>query len=108
MIKAPGRCEVAASGNSLNGLWTIALSWLPAPLGIARDLFQHGLPCLLLRLDIRQEFGWRHRIGVVSGRFKLGPGCRIEDCLLSLSEIKSGCIDGANLRGVGWARYGQR
>ena len=27
---------------------------------------------------------------------------------LSLSEIKSGCIDGANLRGVGWARYGQR
>jgi len=25
-----------------------------------------------------------------------------------LSEIKSGCIDGANLRGVGWARYGQR
>src|ERR1700730_2717471 len=27
---------------------------------------------------------------------------------LSLSEIKSGRIDGANLRGVGWARYGQR
>src|SRR3979490_148434 len=28
--------------------------------------------------------------------------------LVSLSEIKSGRIDGANLRGVGWARYGQR
>ena len=27
--------------------------------------------------------------------------------LVSLSEIKSGRIDGANLRGVGWARYGQ-
>jgi glucose/arabinose dehydrogenase len=27
---------------------------------------------------------------------------------LSLSEIKSGRIDGANLRGVGWARYCQR
>jgi len=27
---------------------------------------------------------------------------------LSLPEIKSGRIDGANLRGVGWARYGQR
>jgi hypothetical protein len=28
--------------------------------------------------------------------------------LLCLSEIKSGRIDGANLRGAGWARYGQR
>ena len=27
---------------------------------------------------------------------------------LSLSEIKSGRIDGANLRGAGWARCGQR
>src|SRR4029077_17523124 len=27
---------------------------------------------------------------------------------VSLPEIKSGRIDGANLRGVGWARYGQR
>src|SRR4051795_10591434 len=45
------------------------------------DSRRDGLPCLLLRLDIRQEFGRRHRIGVVAGRFKLGPGCRIKDCL---------------------------
>src|SRR6476659_9208115 len=93
MITAPWRWEVAGSGNSRNGLWTIALSWLPPPLGIARDLFQHGLPCLLLRLDIRQEFGWRHRIGVVAGRFKLGPGCRIKDCLPQVvAQLAHNCV----------------
>src|SRR5258705_11025045 len=61
-------------------IWNIALS-APVPLGIARDLFQHRLPRLLLRLDKRQEFGRRHRIGVVASRFKLGPGCRIKVCL---------------------------
>src|SRR6266849_928727 len=61
-------------------IWNIALS-APVPLGIARDLFQHWLPRLLLRLDKRKELGRRHRIGVVASRFKLGPGCRIKDCL---------------------------
>jgi hypothetical protein len=44
--------DIVAGLERRRAYWNIALS-APVPLGIARDLFQHGLPRLLLRLDKR-------------------------------------------------------
>jgi hypothetical protein len=82
-LTRPGLCKKRLKKPLLRcpPLATCHLAFGSASLRIACNLFQHRLPRHLLRLYKCQEFGRRHRIGVVASRLKLGPGRRIKDCL---------------------------